>query len=131
MIIFGRSPERYPRIHEPVCYTYFYPFSNSLLMWTRGGWNHSALLFMSFLPLLLIRTPSLICLVRQSLLLCVTFATKLSSSPSCFSLICLLINESSSFLILMCSPPLVYIFLDVSPIYTAGFASSQSLHAIS
>ena len=108
-----------------------YSLTTSLCTLNIGGWNHSDLVFITFLQHLLTRTPSRTCLVMQSLFVCVTLALKLPSSPSWHSFMCLFMKDDSSSSLYLCSVPLVYRFLAVSPMYTALSVSGHSWHSTS
>ena len=68
----------------------------SLLILYMGGWNHSDLEFIISLTDRLISTPSLICLLKLSLLDLVTLALNLLSSPGLNFSMCLLDHTSAN-----------------------------------
>ena len=72
-----------------------HPLSTSCCTLNRPGWCHSDLEFKMGTWLLLIRTASLTCLVRQSLVLAVTLALNMGSSPPCLLFWCFSIKESA------------------------------------
>ena len=108
---------------------HYYSLITSLCTLYNEGWCHSDLVFIAFLHFLM-RTPSLTCLVRQSLFVCVTLASKLLFSPLWCSSMCFLMKDPSSCSPLLCSPILVYRFLEVSPMYFALIFSGHNLHSI-
>ena len=100
----------------PTATTNPYSMTTSLCILYNAGSCHSDFVFRALL-LCLISTPSLTCLVKQSLFTWVTLDLNWFSSPVCFSSMCFLMNELSPFSPLWCSLILVYRFLEVSPIY--------------
>ena len=93
-----------PPFSSPYNLILFMPHSLiiSFITLNIGGWNHSVLLLSKGCVLLLMLTPSLICLDIQSLLVCVTLAPNFTFLPSCVSTSCFLMKDSSFDLILRC-----------------------------
>ena len=112
-------------------------YSLIISFWTLQscGWCHSLLEFKTVLSLLLMYTPSLTCLERQSLNTPVVLALNWACLPWCFSSWCFLMKESWHLFLLLyfprCSFALVYKFRLLSPMYTHLSVSGHNSHSIS
>ena len=82
-----------PYFSLPICKP-SHSLDNSLLTFQSAGWCHSALLFKTSCPHLLMCTPSDTCLDRQSLKLPMTSALKSASAPLCLSCWCFHMKDS-------------------------------------